>query len=173
MLQSWSLYWDECLEMGGLVYHAGKCVAALIEIACDGEQGRLSSSLPSYWWANSSDRASSTVAVGCCLLSLRACLLECVCVCNRKGKEEGKREWIKGIKETIKGRKHFCVCQCVPDSMCVVAMLSPGPNLFSKPHDPVRNSKWLMSGLTGAKRSMCVCIHRCLFACFWRSRRRG
>ena len=72
----------------------------------------------------------------------------------------------KRMKKKWGGRKHFYVCLHVPESVCacvcVVAMSFPGPNLFSKPHDPVRNSKWLMSGLTGGERSVCVCV--CVFS---------
>lgn len=47
----------------------------------------------------------------------------------------------------------------------MVAMLSLGPNLFSKPHDPVRNSKWLMSGITGREGSMRVCAFAVVCVC--------
>lgn len=103
-------------------------------------------------------------------------LFVCVCVCDRKcyrKREVGEIEKKKGIKETTREKKsafvYICVYARVCVCVCVVAMLSLGPNLFSKPHDPVRNSKWLMSGRTGREGSMWVCvfINVCVYAFDW------
>lgn len=79
---------------------------------------------------------------------------------REREREEFKKWKRERNKRSNQGeRKHFCVCLWVCVCVCVVAMLSLGPNLFSKTHDPVRNSEWLMSGLTGREGSMCVCVY--------------